>query len=474
MKEVEIERLMKEYGDAVGPSGRRQVVRKGRRRVWIPVTGGAMAALLIAGLLLWPSYAVAQTVQRVNLALKSAATMERVSYMKLPSGWTRFARLCIKGSWMRTESTGTTSMRGVFVHRDGKLLTNYDALDHASLTPARSAPPEVFDADLSPLDFATQSLKCATGAEDMSTQEHESINGREAYQLNFSGRVNSQGETWTGSLVVDAETNLPIEATFRQYHEKNGWTEFREEYKFNLPLDDSLFALDGEKARVDVWASRKELQDEWAGRNLGELDGTRIHDATVTSDGTIWMVISHAGNVAPTWIEDEHHQRYVSTYPFDLGFEVAGRPAIALRFVPVEAGAPKPGRISVIFSNRDLRLAGKEAEAGERLDGPLSIRLESASGVVPEFADRIGQDRSLLHWEMARWQVLGKYLEDQGKTRPAAEAYERYANARYRWVKYSAYEPLLDAARCYRSLGEIVKADELTRRSNALHAALER
>jgi hypothetical protein len=429
-----------------------------------------MVVLLIAGFLLWPSYAVAQSMKRVNVALKGAFTMERISYIKQPGGWRKWIRMAVKGDWMRTEVTLGTGMRSVIIHRGNQLFTNYAKLNHASVAPATTGLPEVFAGDLSPLDFATQTLKGITGADQVSTQDHDPINGRDVYELYFEGQSN------TGSLIVDSETNLPVESTFCQYNQRTGWwTEFREEYSFNQPLDDELFSLKADKPTVDVWKSRQELQSQWAAKNLGEVGGTRIHEATVTNDGTVWLVISHDASAVPTWLQCDNAERYINASPFALpGMQIDGRPAIVIRFVPIAPLASMPSKASVVFSKREFTTSGSKAEEGQQIPGSVSLSLELAAGAVPEFANRIGQDRSVLHSDMDAWQVRGPFLEEHGKLLEAAEAYEGYAKARSEWVKYSAYTTLLDAARCYRVLGDNAKADALTRRSQALYAAMER
>ena len=84
MKEQEVADQLTAYSESLGRCGRVPDRRASRRRVLLP--GLAAAAVCAAGVFLWPRDASAETLHRLDMAIRNAKTMDATTYMQTTSG----------------------------------------------------------------------------------------------------------------------------------------------------------------------------------------------------------------------------------------------------------------------------------------------------------------------------------------------------------------------------------------------------
>ena len=146
MKENEVERLIQSYGNSFEPINR-SVKQKQPSRWRKPLAFGLVAAtgMTVFVLVLIPRNATAKTIERIQLAVSDANSMEVFSSMKLPSGWHPYLHTYYANNMWRHEAQMGTGVERTVVMRDGMILLDYAADDFAVLSPKDPSSDQMFE-----------------------------------------------------------------------------------------------------------------------------------------------------------------------------------------------------------------------------------------------------------------------------------------------------------------------------------------
>jgi len=492
MNENEVERLLKTYGSSFAPckapEHTRRVIRWNRRATF-GLASASILALSIVGL--WPRNAVAGTVAQINAALRDVKTMECDLSVKLPSGWHTIVRTYYANECWRFDSQIGTNLETVDIVKDGQRLVDCTRDDFVTIEKARpEALADLTNGSQTALDFAKKGVDF--GETDIPrtavVKDHEPVNGRPTYVLSF---VRAK-DNYRAEILVDKETNLPIQSDMEAADERPKFKGSRQiihtDFTFNKSLDPHLFSLETQKAVVRPEFAARELAHLWS-KPLDSAKGTDIRDATISKDGTIWIVStvrqSEMQLVLPTFLSDENGTTYAriddvwpaQNFNEPVYDEIFGKSLCITGFVPLRSGAPVPQKLTVGLASREqwnVARSMNHSIDGQDLKISFLLRPNWVDDQYPAYFPQLSMRSRYLQFGQRAWSARARIFEAHGDLLDAAKSYEEWAKARYDWVKYSAFEPMLDAARCYRAIGQTVLADELTKKAEILKASRER
>ena len=221
------------------------------------------------------------------------------------------------------------------------------------------------------------------------------------------------------------------------------------DFTFNQPLADSLFSLASAKTQVHLPEAVSTLADEWA-RPLGQVSKTDVHDASVTSDGAIWIASTSPSTsesvTLPTRLTDDVGTQYIlaqdavpSAMTDDDDLKINGKSIYVSIFTPLKPGGPLPTALHASFYDRQPQIAGSFStplggegrDLGKNLD--LKPRLEANDW--PGYFRFLNLASFLLQVPMVETSARASYFDKKHDYLAAAEAYDQFAKARYNWVK---------------------------------------
>ncbi len=490
MKENEVERLIQSYGNSFEPINR-SVKQKQHSRWRKPLTFGLVAAtgMTMFVLVMIPRNATARTIESIQHAISDANSMEVFSSMKLPSGWRPYLHIYYANNMWRHEAQMGTGVERTIIMRDGMVLQDRAADDFAILYPKDPSTDQMFDGvGQTALDFAKGMINSGSSEnpKQITIHEHSPINGRDTYAVHLDNEI----EHYHAEILVDQETNLPFQSDMQTDDGRPNFKGLRQaihvEYKFNQKLSPDLFALNSKKRIIKSDEAMKSIAKMWA-VPLSHVRDTEIRDVTITSDGTVWIAFTEAHKepkvTLPSTLTDNLGTTYVRTLDLNpkmsngsFAFSVMDDKSVCIvGFVPLMTHTTIPSQVQVGFaksqSDRNWGIASKQVEV---VDQTLSFTPLHSSNELPEYFPLLGMGTSQFQFKSMIWNSRAKALEDRKDWLHAAQAYDEYAKARYRWVKYSAFEPMLKEAFCYRQLGQIARADEITKQAEALKNSMER
>lgn len=473
MNEQELERLMKGYGQSLGACGRKPTTSPHRslpsRRIAVASVVICLAAVMTLGF--WPQDALSRTIERLGRAITNARTMEISAY------WSRaglpyrlYMRQQYKDGMWRLESRVGEPLQAVHVLRDGLALQEFRRLDHATIqTEDPSYYNQVSGDQSTALDFVIR--RANTGLGDLpratSQRSHEPLDGRSVYVI----VLDRAEDAYHAEILVDSQTDLPIQADVTvEYNTPMFGKEinrYHEDYRFDLPLDDSLFALDSVKPVFDLRSAKSELRGRWHAP-LADMDGTKLWEASVTQDGTIWLALTvpntSADVVLPSSLESNLPGEYMlgrDVVPSDITaktqrLQFEGQRIVIVRFISLAANAPAPSQALVRMAHRPAAQPGSpivDVPAETAAGTPLVVPLATELGAWPEYFVWLDLDRFSFDVPISTWTVRADALERKGLHLEAARAYEACADAYRGFVKYAGHRPLEKAAGCYEKAG---------------------
>ncbi len=512
MNEEKLKNAMKTYGESLGECRRRPAVRVSRRSRPIAALAVGCVLVLSTAVLMWPRDAVAGTLNKVSQALKNVQTMEIVRMMETSSGkWHKFHHLYYQdGVWAHTNRKGTGLESHVII-RNGWALTKYTRLSHATMEEADPYFHDTLGGEMSMIDYAKMMIDQGNVSVERTTkiEPHADVNGRPAYKIVME---RAEGE-YRAEIVVDQQTDLPIRSTTKLRHTPTGGLlQYRDEFQFNHTIPESAFRLDSAVPVLRLTDEQSKLTDRWQ-KPLGEADGTAVRDATITADGTIWIActkpfseeagtppVREGGNTPPspsqvrtrpdlatlpTRLETREGQPYARTLDIVpsaiLGkmkrYTFNGQQVIVVGFLPLSQSQPKPSEVQVVFSQRLPYNPGfgEPKELIEADGKTLSLTLRNEPKLDrPDYFTALDLDHFGFQLPITIWNARAKALEEVGRTLEAAKAYEQTAVEYRSFVKYVGYQPLLEAARCYRELGMMREAEDREKEAEALKTGRER
>jgi hypothetical protein len=251
---------------------------------------------------------------------------------------------------------------------------------------------------------------------------------------------------------------------------------YRQTYRFNDVIPDSLFLLKCDKPTVKMVEAQRELSDAWA-KPLATAGHAEVRDASVSADGTIWIAVSTNGKegqaVLPTTITTPAGAAYTRTldivpssilgksHRFSLGEESV----YVVGFVPLRTGDELPAEATVALVQRDVHPPGQSIQAeGPRqpVGAPLKLDLHTEPGERPAYFVTLDLDHFGFQLGYLVFEARAKALEADGKPADAARAYEQDAIACRAFFPRLGERPLRAAARCYASAGMAAAAKRAT------------
>ncbi|MDR3689872.1 MAG: tetratricopeptide repeat protein [Fimbriimonas sp.] len=490
MNEDEIKRLLTNYGDSFNPCAIPQSRRTAFVRRRLAVAEVAFAGtILLAGLVLWPRNAVAGTVARINEAITNARTMTCEMSIKLPAGWyTCYRTTYMDGMW-RCDSQIGTQMESTSIKRDGQWFINQT---HEVFTTLEQAPDngdqELGAGNQTALDFAKRSIDCGQVdiERSVAVKAHVPIHGMETYVLAFS----RPADNYHAEILVDKKTDLPIcsDVTVEDGRPwfKGDVQRIHTDFSFDRQVDPRIFNIVTDKPIIRPEDANRRLFEMWQ-RPFARAAGTDVRAVSACPDGTIWVIVTPntAPSDLPDTVTDANGDRYLRSNDFHQSRQppnpdystIFHQEILATPFIPLDPGLPIPDRVTISFTKRERRDSRPKSLLAEKaLPTVVSITVKPTieSGDLPSYFPYLGIGRVYYQPKQLAWSFRAAALEESGRMLDAAKAYERTAAARYEWVKYAAFEPMLSAARCYRAAGQIERAEALTKKAEALKASKAR
>jgi|GEM_PF-1904994 hypothetical protein len=490
MNEKEIKQLIGDYAESIPPMQRRPISRHSnfkRKLELFTLTVGGLATMGWFTIVFLPARATAGTVRLVSQALLDTRSMEYTSYLKLPGGLHQYLHGYYENGAWRLEAQMHTAMSNLSILKDGQRLMDWERNPFVTIRPITSEEIEEMSHDnLTALDYVKKFVMAgsSTMVRTAHISDHEPINGRPVYALSIRG----DQEHYEAIILVDKLTNLPIQSDFGMDDPrpefKTSRTGVHTEYSFNKPLPASLFALTSKKKIIQAEVGLKHLEGQWK-KPIASIGGTDIRNITQTADGMIWIATTpnriFTPVPLPTHLTDAHGTQFVrlndivpswygddqrATTLFDKRFAI-------MRFAPLYPHAKIAEELILEFESRKIYPDELEHKPKER-PATLVIHPAFTTAAIPGYFEPLGIGPAQIFKNQDLWKARGKEFEAKQDWKNAAAAYEQYADVRYHWVKYSAWEPMLKEASCYRKLGQAEKAVELEKKAEALKVSLER
>jgi len=488
VNEKEIERLMKVHSDSLGSCSLREPVRHSPRWERRAAFGFmTLAVATTAVLTLWPRDSVAGTLARVKRQVTNARTMEEVCYMRMKDRWQEALHIYYANDMWRFESHKGSGVERWVIFRGGQAFESYRALDFVTVS---KAPPGASGASqsggLSALDYAKEILGVGQGdpsRQSIKIKLGESIDGQPAYLI----AIDQVADHRHVEILVDQKTDLPIQSEMDTVDPWGKSMKFKSEFRINQPMREDLFSPKSEKPFIYVPSDLVKVDGDW-GRPIATVGQTKIRNVSLTEDGTIWIASTVPAGperlALPSSLTDDLGRKYAQVQdvlPADMTRQpeilIEGQEVVLTGFVPLDYSGPAPARVTIGFATRHANPSNFNEELrdkGRELPDKVATQPAIEPGPWPSYFRYLNLAPYIVQIPMVEWSARAKALEKVGKLPEAAQAYERYAQARYNWVKYSAFQPMLEAARIYRSLGDTERADELTQKAEALKESRER
>ena len=453
MNENEMERLFAGYRDSLGKCGR-VPARRARHVGWRLATAGALA--LGVGFALWPSIASAQAMRRMSNAIRNARTMEMVAEVESPSGgWTTFERFRTRGPMWRTDGY-RGPYAGTSIGRDGRRIQSFDRVNHATVADPAEEDPMFRTEPQDALDFAKEWTDGGlVGIErKVALRPHGPIDGRPAYVV----VLDRAEDGYHGEILVDSKTDLPLSV---EYTEGESHRRFRQTYRFDAPMPDALFEPPKGKPLVDLSVERIGLMARWD-RPLTVVGGTKVRDACVTEDGTVWVAMTVKDRQATMALAGRMagYARLPEIYPSAGAAGVApfrpdGEDVVVVGLVPLDATKP-PKQAQVGFTGRKGRWVNywtSGAMVEKPVGTPVPLALRRVAGDKPDYFTALDLDQFGLTLPILTWGARAAGLEKEGRLAEAGRAYEKCAAAQRSYAQSEVRRSLREAARCYHKAG---------------------
>ena len=485
MNENQVENLLSTHGDEIL---RRQRISQTQRQVnaqsrWKPVLVAGTVFFGLGIFVFFPRQADAK-LPKIKNAIRGARSMEVQMFGRYNNGpWRKFQHRINQNGLSRYEGERPNGIFMTAIDDGYQTLQNYQKLPFAVLRKKDQTEKGESEA----IDPLKEALAILDGNSDKSVYSYSTlqgkvVNGRETYVINYS-RSDIQR---TLKVIVDEETNLPIESFCRDEADPKrniGVQEIHTTYLYNRSYDSALFSFKTGKRVIDLNTERNKLQKDWA-QAKSVKGNAPIYASSITPDGTIWIafgvesldrldkVPSEIVANGTTYIFS--HDSSAAIRSINANFRIAGRHIVITSFVPIKEVSSLPTDAIVQFGSRVQTEEG-QINAGkigfiDRVENPQRVPLEVEGLNLPSYMATLGFDRSFIYESARLWKTKAEYHEKIGDLLGAGKAYEAEAEAWKNWVEYKGFEPLRKAAECYRQLGNLEKAANLSLRADKLEA----
>jgi hypothetical protein len=495
MKDEKLEQLMSSYRDSMGHA--RRPVAPARSRLPRLALSGAMGAVLVAAVILWPRDATAAAFDRVKQAITNAKTMRMDFEMDGHRGFQTFCTTYYKDGAWRYESRQGTMLEGIYIERDGKLISSYKNLGHSTIQPFDPETMSAYPArEMDALEFAKQSVDMGTIGEERSMKL---LPGRD--NSTYILRLERPSNNYVAEILVDRKTDLPISTDVTVAVNVGGLStkaqRYRQMFRFNEPLADSFFEAPAGKPLVNITAEQSRLAKQWK-KPIARIETTDIRDARITQDGTLWLLVTPVDppkidetrydpearktqvQMLPSEIDAGNGMTYVRAREMVVASILGPRPRMKLEgksifivpFTPLHRTSELPGKVTVRMATRLAGYPGSSGpedeiesrEAGET--ATVSVIQDLAA--LPSYFTALDNDHFGFHVPITLAEAKADYFEEAEDWENAGRAHEECARAYDGFVKYAAFRPLDKAAECYRKAGMAADAERVREASRIL------
>ena len=478
MNENHVETLLSQHGDEI--LSRRQTKQPKQKVAWKPILVTGTAVLAIGTFLMLPKNAEAARIAKVKQALKAAHSVSITSFIRNRGGvWQIYSRQFAQTGFWRTEAEKGKGNRLTLIADRTHRMTNYDKLpfvtvSHHSESEWKKNYQDYFD---SPLKAATYEISSTNNPEDYTceTRPGKPKGGQPTYIIEYK-RVQ---DVETTQVIVNAETNLPIESI--RHSEFHGVGEdTRNEYRYNQRINSDLFSFKTSKQVIDVQAEQGKLSQRWSETKI-LIGSSPIYSTTVTPDGSIWIAYGvkdwekldsvpsevNAAGVKYTLAKELP----TSSASFGRDFRIRGNQVMIATFVPIYDPVKLPSNVDIRFGSRQIVDARPVDKVDKVFDSPAlqGVEVQTESMPIPHYLPVFGFDREYLTTEARLWERKAQAREQLGDNAGAADAFERSGRAWEKFVIYMGYKPYREAARLYEKLGQIEKARKLRTLADELY-----
>lgn len=473
MNEHQVEKLLSQHGDEI--SARRKPTFQPKRKVaWKPILVTGTAVVAIGVFILLPRNAEAARVQGIRKALKGVQSMEYWAQVRYNgNAWNDFIHSIRQGdfAWMRVAKSRSLGMTSI--SNQTSSMTDWDRLPFATI--GKFDVGDVLDNQEDPLQIAITSYTGGNASEEYNVTTFDSAprDNRPTYTLSYVSKGLPKGAIYTSTedkqnfeILVDSKTNLPIESSYFR-NTKGVTSEIKFQYAYNKTYPESLFRLETKKPILFPETERRKLAEKWS---KVKIDGNHapIYSASISPEGTIWIAFGvkeyEAVSSVPSEIVVSNGAKYVrgSERPYTLqpkdGENFGDRKDVIFTpFIPIYDSHSLPAKVGIKYAKRETY----KDSAGSDEAKIVSVDLIANSWNIPSYFPSFNMGRAILEFPLNFWRTRAKARQELGDTLGAAKAFEAEADAYKNFVEYGGYKPLLEAAKCYESLGSPEKATAL-------------
>jgi len=480
VNEDKLKGLMQGYTDSMGEC-RRPAVTVRKRQPWVATLATAGLVVAISGIVLWPRKAAANPLQRMEVAIANAHTMEvTTSTDRFTGKWQPLEQTYYRnGMWRWVVRIGWP-IEVTYVLRDGKALTDFHALDHATL--GRSN--DVFfngmrGSNINGLEYAKMVTDVGSAGLErkIAVHEHDPVGGVATYLLT----MDRESDKYHAEILVDKKTDLPIR---EEVSDGFGPQHLLLEFRFNADLPDSLFALTSTKPIHDIDREQGELANRWE-KPLADAQGTRVRDVCVTSDGTVWVLVTAAVKEGvekaelPNSLVATNGARYLrphmdlvpsSIKGVDKRFEIQGEDVYIEPFVPVDMPKSPPASATVNFAVHTIQFPGLSEQRGAAPveDETRTVSIRQESGMLPSYFPALDIDEFSFQIPRLLLGTRGEELKKLGRIADLAKVEEQIAESGIHFIRGLARESYTLAAKYYRQAGDTANAERVEKLAAAI------
>ncbi len=477
MTEDRLQSLLNDYAEPV--KFRPPAPRAAPRWRYAVVGGTAMAAAWAMVLIPRPTPADVAA-RRIEAALAKVETMRAEGYLHY--GDKAKERLYERstyreGHWRFSGRVGTT-LEQTYILKGGRQYTYDRRFNTVTAEPYRSE--AGFYRDLFQMIREQSNIGLISEKRTERVEEGPRINGRETYRI-VSERP---ADEYRSVLLVDEETNLPISAEAQVHYANMGGDDTRQFLRFTYRFDADVPMSEFDPKQfgrpiLDIPTEAKKLMDRVRAPRATVEDG-QVHDAQVTSDGTIYALTSIPRGTSltplPDSVADGHGTRYLRLRdlgPGDTWGNTSVRQIVAkdrsvfvTTWIPLEP--PKQPATRVHFSFVKRRFNSSSAvvappSTSTPVYPPVSIHLTPNQGRFPTWSTVLMLNKPLLSQRIEAADARADWYRDRK---------QHASELRWRWRAYEAakdYVPRFGElkvpalVKCLRALGKSAEADRVQR-----------
>jgi len=484
-----VEDILTDYRQTIGPVTRQFELASTRKSWKRPAYEFAFASVLIVSMAfsLWPRNAAARLFRAMSLAIKNARSMEVVAEKYRPEGryWREYSHTFYRDGMWRFQTFEHSPIEATYIVRDSNEICDITACDHATLQPLTDAGTGATLQAKDALEFAQQLMNVGEIDVDrsVSMRDHSPVDGHATYVLALDRpKSASSGLVYHGEILVDKVTNLPIES----YVGTGGLNspdanEERWKFKFNESLDPNLFEPSHAKRIVDLKHAERDLTSAWEAP-VFEVNGLTVHDASVGSDGTIWIAYSKTSQSKcfPTSLDCKNGVRYV--YAIDMEpsmlwmkntrYTFHGQAVRVVGFIPVRPGDAIPKNVNISFGD------SVDGRYNDRNFAPmpevahLALRLEPKP--TPDYFVALDLDHFAPQIPKNIWSTRATIDEKAGDLLSEARDLEELAEAFSHFIPRLGEKDLQHAIDIYLKVGKSSDVVRATKSLKRLDKALNR